>query len=153
MIKIVTLLLDSSSNMSAAILLRVVFVLSFKIIYTAMNLYIKQYRIPNNMDITTRWLSILGIAVLCFGLSLFVLRIPIRTIIIFLLIGIPVVALWLYVDQKSKQQNRIFAITTQACICSICKHEQASACVTQKCACCLIMKGSDIIGHSINKMQ
>ena len=41
MIKIVTLLLDSSSNMSAAILLRVVFVLSFKIIYTAMNLYIK----------------------------------------------------------------------------------------------------------------
>jgi hypothetical protein len=41
MLKIVTLLLDSSSNMSAAILLRVVCVLSFKIIYTAKNLYIK----------------------------------------------------------------------------------------------------------------
>ena len=40
----------------------------------------------------------LGIGTLCFGLSLFVLRIPIRTIIVFFIIGVPLVALWLYVD-------------------------------------------------------
>ena len=59
------------------------------------------------MDSTTRWLSTLGIGTLCFGLSLFVLRIPIRTIIVFFIIGVPLVALWLYVDAKSKQQKKI----------------------------------------------
>src|SRR5947209_19863291 len=54
------------------------------------------------MDSTTRWLSMLGIGTLCFGLSLFVLRIPIRTIIVFFIIGVPLVALWLYVDANRR---------------------------------------------------
>lgn len=105
------------------------------------------------MDITTRWPLLLGIGTVCFGISLFVLRIPIRTIIIFFAIGLPLVALWLYVDVKSKEKKRIDSITTQACICSICKHEEARICMQQKCACCIVMKGNIVIGHSINPLQ
>ncbi|MFY9796242.1 MAG: hypothetical protein WB988_15000 [Candidatus Nitrosopolaris sp.] len=106
------------------------------------------------MDNTTRWISMLGIGTLCFGISLFVLRIPIRTIIVFFIIGVPLVALWLYVDAKSKQQKKMTTdITTQVCICSICKHEEAKSCFREKCACCLLSKGKTVIGHSINPLQ
>jgi hypothetical protein len=57
------------------------------------------------MDIGMRWLLLLGIDTLCFDISLFVLQIPIRTIIVFLGIRLPLVALWIYVDVKSKQQR------------------------------------------------
>jgi hypothetical protein len=79
----------------------------------------------DKMDTTTRWLSMLGIGALCFGISLFVLRIPIRTIIVFFIIGVPLVALWLYVDAKSKQQKKITtdtSTTTQVCICLYVQH-------------------------------
>ena len=105
------------------------------------------------MNITTRWLLALGIGTVCFGISLFVLRIPIRTIIVFFSIGLPLVALWLYVDVKSKEKKKIDSITAQACICSSCKHEEARICLQQKCACCIVMKGNIIIGHSINPLQ
>ena len=105
------------------------------------------------MDFTTRWLSTLGIATIIFAISLFVLRIPIRTIVIFLIIGVSVVTLWLYVDTRSNQQKKISAIAGQTCICSICKHEEAGVCLQQKCACCLVMKGDTIIGHSVNPLQ
>lgn len=113
----------------------------------------------NELDSTTRWLSMLGIVTLCFGLFLFVLRIPIRTIIIFFIIGLPVVALWLYVDAKSKQQKKIvtnanlYTSPTQGCICSICKHKEAKICFQENCACCLLTKGNSVIGHSINPLQ
>jgi uncharacterized membrane protein YjjP (DUF1212 family) len=108
------------------------------------------------MDTTTRWLSTLGIGTMCFGISLFVLRIPIRTIIVFFIIGIPLVALWLYVDAKSKQQKKISSETTaakQVCICSICNHDEASACFQENCACWLLTKGNTLIVHSINPLQ
>jgi hypothetical protein len=105
------------------------------------------------MDTTTRWISILGIATLCFAIALFVLRVPIRTILVFFAIGIPLIVLWLYAEEKSKQQKRVSSITKQACICSICKHENARICLQQKCACCIMMRGDDVIGHSINPLQ
>ncbi len=107
------------------------------------------------MDSTTRWLSMLGIGTLCFGISLFVLRISIRTIIVFFIIGIPLVALWLYVDAKSKQKKitTTATATIQPCICSICKHEEAKSCYQENCACCLVTKGNTVIGHSINPLQ
>jgi hypothetical protein len=112
-------------------------------------------------SLTNRWLSALGIATVCFGIFLFVLRIPVRTISIFFVIGIPLILLWLYADEKSKQpqkkkkkiDNSINIQQQQLCKCSICKHEQAGICLNQKCACCLMMKGDRIVGHSINPMQ
>ncbi len=120
-------------------------------------------------SLTSRWLSALGIATLCFGIFLFVLRIPVRTISIFFVLGIPLVLLWLYVDEKSKQPQQKKKIDNsinihhhhhhhqqqpqQLCKCSICKHEQAGICLDQKCACCLMMKDDRIVGHSINPIQ
>ena len=107
----------------------------------------------------------LGIATLCFGIFLFVLRVPIRTIGIFFVLGIPLILLWLYADDKSKQQRqqngKIISNSSsdriqyqqEPCICSICKHEQAVVCLNQKCACCITMNGDKIIGHSINPMR
>ena len=105
------------------------------------------------MDSTTRWISILGIGTIIFGIALLVLRIPVRTIIVFFIIGVPVIALWLYVEARAKQQSRIDVITAQPCICSICKHEEAKSCLQQKCACCIIMKKDIVVGHSVNPLQ
>jgi hypothetical protein len=126
-------------------------------------------------SITTRWILTLGVATLCFGIFLFVLRIPIRTIGIFFALGIPLIVLWLYAGDKSKQEqqrlqqqkgkiisdsssddddnNNLVQHQQQSCICSICKHDQASICLNQKCACCIIMKGNKVVGHSINPLQ
>ena len=127
-------------------------------------------------SLTNRWILALGLATLCFGISLFVLRIPIRTIGIFFALGIPLIVLWLYVGDKSKQQllqqqkkrdtisdpsgnsNNENLVQHQvqqqrSCICPICKHEQAQVCLNQKCACCIIMKDNQVVGHSINPLQ
>ena len=58
-----------------------------------------------------------------------VLRIPIRTIIVIFIVGVPLVALWLYVDTRSKQQKKMISDTTaQPRTCLICKHEEAKIC-------------------------
>ena len=80
-----------------------------------------------NFDrITDRWLATLGIGTLLFGIGLFVLRIPVRTIMIFFALGIPVVLLWLYVGQKSRRrQDEMDAfnkLQDQVCICPVCEH-------------------------------
>jgi len=108
------------------------------------------------------------LATLCFGISLFVLRIPIRTIGIFFALGIPLILLWIYVSDKSKQQKiqqqkgktisdpsntDNIVQHQQSCMCPICKHEQAVACLNQKCACCIIMKGNKVVGSSTNPLQ
>jgi hypothetical protein len=56
-------------------------------------------------NLTNRWLVALGVGTVLFALSLFVVRVPVRTIIIFFAIGIPVIFLWLYVDLKSKREK------------------------------------------------
>ena len=122
-------------------------------------------------SLTNRWILTLGLATLCFGISLFVLRIPIRTIGIFFVLGIPLILLWLYVGNRSKQQqlqqqqkngktisdpssnNNLVQYQQRSCTCPICKHEQAGVCLNQKCACCTIMKGNKVVGHSINPLQ
>ncbi|MFL6358832.1 MAG: hypothetical protein ACJ719_08845 [Nitrososphaeraceae archaeon] len=122
-------------------------------------------------SLTNRWILTLGLATLCFGISLFVLRIPIRTIGIFFALGIPLILLWLYVGDKSKQQqlqwqkkvettgdpssnnNQLVQHQQKSCMCPICKHEQAEICLNQKCACCIIMRDNNVVGHSINPLQ
>lgn len=114
-----------------------------------------------NVDnLTNRWLATLGIGAVIFGLALFILGVPVRTMIIFFVIGIPVVFLWLYADERSRKEKKemeemeeLGKIQQQQCICSVCKHEQAAVCLDQKCPCCIILKGDSIIGHSINPLQ
>jgi hypothetical protein len=78
----------------------------------------------------------------------------IRVFLIFLVIGLSLIGLWLYLDirKEGKQKKReVYLNTIQACICAICKHKETNICLQQKCACCLIMKGDVIIGHHTNK--
>ena len=99
-----------------------------------------------------RLLLIVGIATLCFGISLFVLRIPVQTIVVFFIIGIPVVAIWWYADKESKPKKSD-RYSQEACICPICKHDQAKICLQQKCACSIVMKADIVVGHSVNPLQ
>lgn len=104
-------------------------------------------------SLTNRWLVTLGIGTILFGISLFVLRIPIRTILLFFTLGVPVVFLWLYVDLKSRRQAEFSGMQNQKCICAVCKHDQAAVRIDQKCPCCIAMKGDRVVGHSINSLQ
>ena len=65
------------------------------------------------MDIIRKWFFILGLATVCFGISLFVLHVPIRTVAIFFVLGLPLVPLWLYIDKKSRLQKRAKAIAEE----------------------------------------
>ena len=79
------------------------------------------------------------------------ITIGIRVFVIFIVIGLSLIALWLYLDiRKEKQKKGVYFNTTQACICPICQHKETKICLQQKCACCLIMKGDVIIGHHSN---
>src|SRR5215217_2351766 len=87
------------------------------------------------------------------GSGLFILSANIRIIVIFLIMGISLSVLWLYLDERSKQPKNNFKKTSQPCICHICNHEQVKICWEQKCACCLAMKGDTVIGHTNNPLQ
>ena len=118
--------------------------------------YIKQEQGTSDLSmdsLTNRWLVTLGIGTVLFGISLFVLRVPIRTILVFFALGVPVVFLWLYIDLKSRRGDEFNRMQNQRCICAVCKHDQAAMCIDHKCPCCITMKGDRIIGHSINPLQ
>jgi hypothetical protein len=56
-------------------------------------------------------------------------------------------------NNSDSSTNNLLQHQQQQCICSICKHEQAVLCLNQKCACCIIMNGDKVIGHSVNPLQ
>jgi hypothetical protein len=70
-----------------------------------------------------------------------------------MIIGMALSILWLYLYLKMKQQRRTTAIAKQPCICPICNHEETGACLQQKCACCIVMKGEIVVGHNNNPLQ
>ena len=97
------------------------------------------------------WVLIYGLGIIAFGIVLLAIGSGIRVFLIFIVIGLSLIALWLYLDiRKEKQKKGVYVNTIQACICSICKHKETKICLQQKCACCLIMKGDVIIGHHSN---
>jgi hypothetical protein len=96
------------------------------------------------------WILIYGFVIITFGIFLFMIGSGIRVFLIFLVIGLSLIGLWLYLDirKEGKQKKReVYLNTVQACICVICKHKETKICLQQKCACCIIMKGNGIIGH------
>jgi hypothetical protein len=94
---------------------------------------------------------IYGLVIIALGIFLLTIGSGIRVFLIFIVIGLSLIALWLYLDiRKGKQKKGIYVNTTQACICPICKHKETKICLQQKCICCLIMKEGVIIGHNSN---
>lgn len=91
---------------------------------------------------------IYGLVIIALGIFLLTIGSGIRVFLIFIVIGLSLIALWLYLDiKKDRQKNGIYVNTTQACICPICKHKETKICLEQICVCCLIMKEGVIIGH------
>ena len=103
------------------------------------------------------WILIYGLIIIAFSIFLLTIGSGIRVFLILIVIGLSLIALWLYLDIKKdeKQKKRgVYSNITQVCICPICKHKETKICLKQKCACCLIMKGDVIIGHhSNNQLQ
>ena len=106
------------------------------------------------MNISNRhpplWILIYGLVIIAAGIFLFMIGSGIRVFLIFLVIGLSLIGLWLYLDIRKgeKQKKReVYLNTIQACICAICKHKETKICLQEKCACCLIMKGDVIIRH------
>ena len=98
------------------------------------------------------WILIYGLVIMAFGIFFLIIGSGIRVFLIFLVIGLSLIGLWLYLDirKEGKQKKGVYVNTTQACICPICEHKETKICLQQKCACCLIMKGDVIIGHDSN---
>jgi hypothetical protein len=81
------------------------------------------------------------ISIIAFSIVLLAIGSGIRVFLIFIVIGLSLIALWLYLDiRKEKQKKGVYVNTIQAYICPICKHKETKICLQQKCACCLIMK-------------
>jgi hypothetical protein len=105
------------------------------------------------MDFTQRWLLMLAITTGLFGISFLLLRVNIRTLAILLGIGLPLVTLWLYMDDKYFSVRRRNISSKQACACPVCKHPEATKCFEERCSCCLITKDERVVGHSSSPLQ
>jgi hypothetical protein len=109
------------------------------------------------MDFTQRWLIMIAIATILFAIALLILRVNIRTLLIFFVIGISAVTLWMVVDarffapqSKRKSGN---AKSQQPCTCPVCNHDREEMCFQNRCACCLITKNDKVVGHSSSALQ
>lgn len=108
------------------------------------------------MDFTQRWLIMFAIATILFAIALLILRINIRSLIIFFALGISAVTLWMVVDARffapQSKRGRSNA-KGQPCTCPICDHDREEMCFQNRCACCLISKDDKVIGHSNSALQ
>jgi hypothetical protein len=96
-----------------------------------------------------------AIATILFAMGLLIVRINLRSLLIFYVIGLCAVTLWMVVDSRFlvPQRKRARSEKIQPCICPVCNHENQAICFEHKCACCLIMKKDKVVGHSSSPLQ
>lgn len=105
-----------------------------------------------------RWILVIAMAILAFGIILLTLRSVIFSLI-FVTIGISLFAYWLYVGVRAREQNRILTTVSgvnkqeRVCTCPICKHTESNACLETRCPCCILTRNKQIIGHFNNPLQ
>jgi len=110
----------------------------------------------NDKSPPERWILVIAMAILAFGIILLTLRSVIFSLI-FVTIGISLFAYWLYVG--AKEQNRILTTMSgvnkreRGCTCPICKHTESNACLETRCPCCILTRNKQIIGHFNNPLQ
>lgn len=109
------------------------------------------------------WVLGLGIALIITGAILLTLRSVVFSLIL-IIIGVSLFTYWLYAEARSKQQSHFVSefgtVPTRArgkeeavCICSICKHKESGVCLELRCACCILMRNKQIIGHFNNPLE
>jgi hypothetical protein len=108
------------------------------------------------MDLTQRWLVMIAIATILFAIALLILRINIRSLLIFFVIGISAITLWMVVDARffaPERKKRSGNAKSPPCTCTICNHDHEEMCFQNRCACCLITKNDKVVGHSSSALQ
>jgi hypothetical protein len=105
------------------------------------------------VDFKTRFMWMILIAVIIFGISLLALRGNIRTLAFLFAIGVAAATLWLYLDTRYFSGPKQVFSRTQPCICAVCKHENTEACLRENCGCCLVTRDEKVVGHSNNPLQ
>jgi hypothetical protein len=108
------------------------------------------------MDFTQRWLVMIAIATILFAIALLILRINIRSLLIFFVIGISAITLWMVVDARffaPQSKKRSGNTKSQPCTCPVCNHDREEMCFQNRCACCLITKDDKVVGHSSSALQ
>jgi len=122
----------------------------------------------SNQCTPERWILVLAITILAFGVVLLTLRSVIFSLIL-ITIGISLFAYWLYVGVRSKEeQNSPITDYTRGssfatpeakekeehvCTCPICKHTESKSCINRRCPCCILTRNKQIIGHFNNPPQ
>ena len=111
------------------------------------------------MDFMQRWLVMIAIATILFAIASLILRINIRSLLIFFVIGVSAVTLWMVVDARffaprsKRSSGGGNAKKSQPCACPVCNHDREEMCFQNRCACCLITKNDKVVGHSSNALQ
>jgi hypothetical protein len=113
----------------------------------------------NKQSTPERWILVLGMIILAFGVILLTLRSVIFSLIL-ITIGVSLFAYWLYIGVRLKEQNRPLNDFSgnsspaksgvkqgeQVCSCPICKHTESKACMELRCQCCILTRKKDVIG-------
>ncbi|MGI8834313.1 MAG: hypothetical protein ACR2IS_16975 [Nitrososphaeraceae archaeon] len=107
----------------------------------------------NSPSATPLWPLIYGLGIVAFSVILLALRAGIAIFLIFMTIGLALIVFWVYYNASTKQKSDMKRLTKQPCKCAICSHENASFCLEQKCACCIVVKGESISAHTNSPLQ
>lgn len=120
----------------------------------------------NKQSTPERWILILGMTILAFGVIMLTLRSVIFSLIL-ITTGVSLFAYWLYIGVRLKEQNRPLddfsgnsspaksgvKEAEHVCSCPICKHTESKACIKLRCPCCILTRNKQIIGHLDNPLQ
>ena len=104
-----------------------------------------------------RGILVLAIAILVLGAILLTLRSAIFSLIL-IIVGIVLFTYWLYCVVRTRERGRhspeegTISLHPRrevrtGCTCSICKHSESKMCIGIRCACCVLMRNKQIIGH------
>ena len=107
----------------------------------------------NSPSATPLWPLIYGLGIVAFSILLLALRAGIAIFLIFMTIGLAMIIFWVYYNARTKQNSNMKFVAKQPCTCAICSHEKANFCLEQKCACCIVVKGESIVGHTNSPLQ
>jgi hypothetical protein len=120
----------------------------------------------NEQSTPERWILVLAIAILAFGVILLTLRSVVFSLML-VTIGISLFAYWLYLGVRSREQARSLPNYVSnstfrklegserklVCTCSICKHSESKSCMQKRCPCCILTRNKEIVGHFSNPLH
>ena len=120
----------------------------------------------NKQSTPERWIFVLAMTILAFGVIMLALRSVIFSLIL-ITTGVSLFAYWLYIGVRLKEQNRPLddfsgdssnaksrvKEAEHVCSCPICKHTESKACMELRCPCCILTRNKQIIGHFGNPFR